>query len=266
MKSIGQIKFGIKTRLLLTFLLLTVVVVVSGALSVYNARRMRREVQAALVENGNVAKYCQALLGMQEAGEHALSQCMVDKSVAYEEFERSFMRCQAEFPRCGALAGARTFDARQAALLDSIGRACDEYARTVLMLLKMGKCSSESYHLLVEPLDMKVRWGVRTLLGMYSDGTPRTMGVVDSIHGRVLRVGVMVVVVGIILSLVLVYLVVTFYIAPILSMRDATEAYLRYRDRVPVKLIAHDELEELWHGVGRLMESCDDREGRHRGV
>ena len=251
MKSIGQIKFGIKTRLLLTFLLLTVVVIVSGALSVYNARRMRREVQAALAENGNVAKYCQALLGMQEAGEHALSQCMDDKSVAYEEFERSFMQCQAEFSRCGALAGARTFDARQAALLDSIGRACDEYARTVLMLLKMGKCSSESYHLLVEPMDMKVRWGVRTLLGMYSDGAPRTMGVVDSIHGRVLRVGVM---------------VVTFYIAPVLSMRDATEAYLRYRDRVPVKLIAHDELEELWHGVGRLMESCDDREGRHRGV
>ena len=191
---------------------------------------------------------------MQEAGEHALSQCMVDKSVAYEEFERSFMQCQAEFSRCGALAGARTFGARQAALLDSIGRACDEYARTVLMLLKMGKCSSESYHLLVEPLDM------------YSEGAPRTMGGVDSIHGRGLRIGVMVVVLGIILSLVLVYLVVTFYIAPILSMRDATEAYLRYRDRVPVKLIARDELQELWHGVERLMESCDDREGRHRGV
>lgn len=259
-------RFGIRGRVLTGFLILAAMVVVSGALSIHELRQVSCEVRAMMQDSYRSVQYAQGMLDAQDGQSEVLLRYAAGGCGSRAEAAWAFTEMYWAFARARAQARGNITHGGEASRFDSVVLASSEYARAARAMLRMEAPSLGDYVRLIAPAHRRVVRSVQRLLALNQDQLYSASRLIDAFPERSVRPGLIVVVVGVLFALMFVYLISTFYIRPIMRMRNATEGYLRYRDRSPMRISTSDELQDLWLAIERLMERCDETEGRHRGV
>lgn len=259
-------RFGLRGRVLTGFLILAAMVVVSGALSIHELRRVSREVRAMMEDSYSSVQYAQGMLDAQDGEREVLLRYVAGDWAGRQEAELAFADKYEEFLNFYARARGNITHPGEARLLHVVDSVRESYTRAARALLQVEAPSLGDYTRSIAPGQQQVKCAVQQLLALNQGHLYSASRIIDEVPERSLRPGLIVMVVGVLFALMFIYLISAFYIRPVLRMRDAAEGYLRYRERVPVRFITSDELQELWQAVERLMERCDATEGRHRGV
>lgn len=261
-----RLTFGVRGRIVGGFLVLAAAVVVSGALSIHELRRMSREVRAMMRDSYRSVQYSQGMLDALSGENTALLRYVAGGSGSRREAEVAFSREHVQFSKYRLLAHGNITHEGERALLDGVDTACVAYMAAANRLLQQESPTLRDYMEVMSPAKEGVRRAVQDLLLLNQGALYDASRLIESLPERSFRPGLIVAMVGVMFALASVYLLTVFFVRPILSMRNATEGYLKYRDRRPVRLSTGDELEELWDAIDRLMDRCDEGEGRHRGV
>ena len=261
-----RIRFGIRGRVLAGFLILAAMVVVSGALSIHELKRMSQEVRSMMRDSYRSVQFGQGMLDAQEMENEVLLRFVAGDYGRREEAEREFAHWHEEFSSSRVQAHGNVTHEGEEASLDSVDAASGAYVQAAHKLLAMEQPALHDYMQLIKPAHETVKRAVQKLLTLNQEHLYNASHLIDSFPERSIRPGLIVMIVGVLFALMFMYLISTFYLRPVMQMRDATEGYLRYRDRGTVRIINDDELGELWRAIERLMERCDEKEGRHRGL
>lgn len=259
-------KFGIRGRVLASFFILAAMVVVSGALSVHKLRQASREAHTLVQRSYEGVRRAQGMLDALEGEREVLLRYVAGGWASRSEAELVFARWRAGFSKSLGAAQADTMGWGNRLLLDSLSSARDVYTQAALALLQEEAPTFDDYTRLVGAAQQRVKRTAGQLLSQNQEELHSAMRLIETFPERSFRPGLLIMAVFVLFSLMFFYLISVFYIRPVLQMRDAAEGYLRYRDRVPFRLTTYDELQELWQAIERLMERCDETEGRRRGV
>lgn len=211
-------------------------------------------------------QYAQGMLDAQDGESDVLLRYVAGDCTSREDAKLAFIARYAEFSRAYARAKDNITHGGEDSLLKVIDSVSELYTQAACALLHMESPSLGDYVHSVSSAHQQVKKEVQQLLSLNQEKLYDASHIIDAFPERSLRPGLIVMVAGVLFALMFIYLISAFYIRPVIRMRDATEGYLRHRDRAPVRFHASDELQELWLAIERLMERCDEMEGRHRGV
>lgn len=246
---------GIRKKILFGFLVIGIVLLLSGVIAIYEFVRMRNTVHTLVADNIKSINTSNVLLEITDEYNFSLLRSMGDVTSA----DIPDVNSDTRFTDYLANAMDKYTDIREQNMADSVVYAYTAYIHIMkeAPLVWQGHYQDRRawYFERLYPVYMKLRGYIQELILLSQKALQEnSSNLSDSIY-RSLMPCVVAVGVGIVLVLLFVYFINFYFIKPILLITKGISNYLLYRKSYNVILENVDELQELNQNIAELVDT-----------
>lgn len=255
-KLIKEHRFGMRSKLNLSFAAISVILLISSVISILEYRRMSSYMSELIANDVKCISVARKLADVSNEYNHNILAHIGDSSfVALPDFDASLF-----IVKCDSLRDAiavSTF----LPLADSVESSYTAYMQTTLELEEVIESdfvnTREWYFDTLQPKYDRLRSDIDALMAsLYSDLHRHTKDF-DSGFYRSIIPGSVAVAVALILVIMLLFFINSYYIKPILSIHKGLGSYRSFNKQYTVNFEGDDELKVINEGIKEL---CDENQ------
>jgi CHASE3 domain sensor protein len=244
---------GIRTKILMGFLILVLMLFISGALSVFELTKLGNAIKGLITDNYRSIEYSKALLEeleMQEKSALAfVSSGKTDHTIHFEMAHSSVI---------AKLDSARMHLTNNSEKLyvDSIAESYNQFYTLALSFFDSKTITLDSYLRELHPKYLETASHIKQLMTLNQSALYQTAAYLEGSAQRVVMPGLIVILTSIIFTLVFVYLVNHYFVSPIIKLTKGINDYVKYQRPFDVPLETKDELSSLKDSIVNLISFC----------
>ena len=245
---------GIRKKILLGFLVIGIVLLLSGVIAIYEFIKMQNTVHTLVIDNINSINASNLLLEVTDEYNFSLLKSMGDEGTA----DIPDIKQDTRFTDHLSNATKTYVDLREQNMADSVVYAYTAYIHVMKeapLVWQRGYQERRSWYFdRMYPVYMQLRGYIQELILLSQETlAANSYSLSDSFY-RSLMPCVVAVGVGIVLVLLFVYFINFYFISPILQITKGISNYLLHRKSYGVVLDNADELQELNQNVAELVD------------
>ncbi len=241
---------SIRTKILLGFLILVLMLFISGALSLFELNKLGRAVKGLITDNYRSIYFSRQMLDAIEQQEKALlAFTSSGDTVHLKSFKISAKVIELNID------SARTtlVIESEKKYLDSIITAYKAFYLTSVRYFELKNCELSIFLEEVHPSYIKVAYHMKQLMTLNQSALYKTAAFLETSSQRVGIPGLIVIVTSIIFTLVFIYLVNYFFVSPIIRLTRAINDYVKFKKPFDVPIETKDEIYTLRESIASLI-------------
>jgi CHASE3 domain sensor protein len=244
---------GIRTKILMGFLILVLMLFISGALSVFELTKLGNAIKGLISDNYRSIEYSKDLLEELEMQEKsALTFVSSGNAEHTMHFEVAHLVVLAKLDS----ARVHLTNSNEKLYVDSITVAYNQFYSLALTFFESKTITLDKYLRELHPKYLETASHVKQLMTLNQSALYQTAAYLEGSAQRVVMPGLIVILTSIIFTLVFVYLVNHYFVSPIIRLTKGINDYVKYQKPFDVPLESKDELSSLKESIARLISIC----------
>ncbi len=244
---------GIRNKIMLGFIIITSMLFLSGAISIFEFTKLGHSIKELLAENYKSIDYSRNMLDALEQQENAML-LLVEGNV--NESEELFNEYDIVFLENFENAKENLSQKGELAYLDSIILNYQAFAKEAYKAFSLQELGLNSYIVDYQPKAHKAARYVKNLITINQQGLLKSASFLETSAQRAVMPGLIVIITSLIFIFVFIYLIQHYFVSPIIKITKGINDYVKYRKPFDIQLETRDELWTLKESVMKLISTC----------
>ena len=244
---------GIRTKIMLGFIILASMLFISGAISIFELTKLGKSVKGLIYDNYRSIDYSRDMLDALEQQEYAILLYMVNKN---EDALRTFRIANDLFEQNIELAKTNLTQEGELTFVDSVRIHYYSFYRNANDFINGGDFRIDYYVSEIQPKLHSTSEQVKNLITVNQEALYKSAIQLESSAQRAIMPGLIVILTSLIFTFVFTYLVHHYFVSPIIRLTKGINDYVKYRKPLDVPLETRDEIWKLKESIVKLITIC----------
>jgi hypothetical protein len=243
----------LRFKLILGFLVLSMMLFVAGAVSIWELKKIGSTVQRFLDENYRSITACKDML---ESTERIDSGILLILTGSVEEGRSEINKGDSLFQLALDFAQSNITEAGENELTDKISTQFFEFRLLWdrVIVFTDDSIGIDYYHSQIHPVFLNLKNNIQTLMSLNDHAMYSTSLQLQGRIQRSVTPGIVAIIASIIFSIMWLYFLNKFFIAPIIHINRGIKSNMQYGKPYNVQVNTNDELEELNKSIDSILE------------
>jgi hypothetical protein len=241
---------GIRTKIMLGFMILASMLFISGAISIFELTKLGRAVKGLIQDNYRSIDYSRNMLNALEMQEKAL---LLYASSESDSAQILFAQAEVDFYSNLDSARQNFTTKEEMALVDSVALSYSNFLNATRTVKSGSNFSINDYLSTIKPLTSKTSERVKDLITINQEGLFSSAAFLETSAQRASIPGLIVIITSLIFTFVFTYLVHHYFVSPIIRLTKGINDFVKYKKPFDVHLEAKDELMSLRESIINLI-------------
>ncbi|MFP4556992.1 MAG: MCP four helix bundle domain-containing protein [Bacteroidales bacterium] len=244
---------GIRTKIMLGFIILASMLFISGAISIFELTKLGHSIKDLLIDNYKSIDYSRNMLDALEKQE---------KSMLYL-VEGNFIKSKGTFHKADKFFLENFENAKknlthkgELAYIDSIIQNYRPYAKHAKDALHKEELTLSTYLSDFQPRAHITNKHVKNLITINQQGLLKSATFLETSAQRAVIPGLIVIITSLVFTFIFIYLIQHYFVSPIIKITKGINDYVRYKKPFDIQLETRDELWTLKESVTKLISTC----------
>lgn len=242
---------GIRTKIMMGFIILASLLFISGAISIYEITKLGREVKGLVIDSYKSIDYSKNMLNALD--EHKVA-FLYFASGETTMATKKYTEANRYFERNLNFAISSFQLQEEQVLLDSVKLCYDRFKSIAEASLSDSLFRLQTYISQIEPSLSITGDHVKNLVIIYQDALYESTTYLENSAQRASMPGLIVIIISILFTVMFTYLVHHFFVLPIIRLTKGIDDYVKYRKPFDVPIETRDELYSLRESITHLMD------------
>lgn len=244
---------GIRTKIMLGFIILASMLFMSGALSIFELTKLGKAVKGLIFDNYRSIDFSRSMLDALESQEKSLLLfAQGDSARAMDKFTKSKAIFIANLDSASM---NLTLD-EELAFVDSVKICYSAFLIKSEEVFKSSTFSLEKYLIDIYPSAVKTSDQVKNLITINQRGLFNSAAFLETSAQRAIMPGLIVILTSLIFTFVFTYLVHHYFVSPIIRLTKGINDYVKFNKPFDVPLETKDEISNLKQSIVNLISIC----------
>lgn len=241
---------GIRTKMMLGFIILASMLFISGAISVFELTKLGKSIKGLIHDNYKSIDYSRSMLDALDEQENALLFKISGDSIhSRQQFSRADKILRTNLD--SASNNLNLVSEHQQ--VDSVRVSYEKFYACAAANFNDVNFSINSYISVTNPLLIEVNEHVKNLITINQQDLSKSAAFLETSAQRASLPGLIVIITSLIFTLIFTYLVHHYFVSPILRLTKGINDYIKYRKPFEVPLETKDEFYKLKESIVNLI-------------